>query len=291
MSRSTIDGSTARAALNRPVRFSRIISSHCCSGRLRSQGPGTDASVRADNVVRPELRRTTERVLGAMPHRRARHGWLPTFDDWSDTTSLLIREAERKSTLAGRGASSSTPFTASLQRRAASVKDGGCFINQRHWCQATTTWRASVNGRVRRAPEGLRGIRAIDLSRRGPGLLGLDHKQFLVRHLCETASTTNDSYESANVTAGRFRFGPTEQEPTSRLGSGALVLPVISRAAAARPQGPRDISWLPARGRAVLDNLGHATATRHRDRSQFEGVVRLRAVRGRNRSDTVAGPA
>ena len=69
----------------------------------------------------------------------------------------------------------------------------GCFTNQRHWCQATTTWRATVNGRVRRAPEGLRGIRAIDLSRRGPGLLGLDHKQFPVRHLCETASVHSTS--------------------------------------------------------------------------------------------------
>ena len=41
----------------------------------------------------------------------------------------------------------------------------------------------------------------------------------------------------------------------------------------------------------VSDNLGHATATRRRDRSQFEGVVRLPAVRGRNRSESVAGPA
>lgn len=39
------------------------------------------------------------------------------------------------------------------------------------------------------------------------------------------------------------------------------------------------------------DNLGHATATRRRDPSQFEEVVRLRAVRGRNRSDSVPGPA
>ena len=39
------------------------------------------------------------------------------------------------------------------------------------------------------------------------------------------------------------------------------------------------------------DNLGRAPATRRRDRSQFEEVVRLRAVRGRNRSDSVTGPA
>lgn len=39
------------------------------------------------------------------------------------------------------------------------------------------------------------------------------------------------------------------------------------------------------------DNLGHATATRRRDRAQFEGVAGLRAVRGRNRSDSVPGPA
>ena len=69
----------------------------------------------------------------------------------------------------------------------------GCFTNQRHWCYATTAWRAGVNGRVRSAPEGLRGIRAIDLSRRGPALLGLDHKQFPVRHLCETASVQTSS--------------------------------------------------------------------------------------------------
>ena len=75
----------------------------------------------------------------------------------------------------------------------ASGSDGGCFTNQRHWCKATTAWRAARNGRVRRAPEGLRGIRAIDLSRRGSVLLALDHKQFPVRHLCETASTTSRS--------------------------------------------------------------------------------------------------
>jgi hypothetical protein len=64
----------------------------------------------------------------------------------------------------------------------------GCFTNQRHWCRATTAWRPPEKGRVRRAPEGLRGIGAIDLSRRGAVLLALDHKQFPVCHLCETAS-------------------------------------------------------------------------------------------------------
>ena len=69
----------------------------------------------------------------------------------------------------------------------------GCFTNQRHWCQATTAWRATGNGRVRSAPEGLRRIRVIDLPRRGPALLALDHKQFPVRHLCETASVPSSS--------------------------------------------------------------------------------------------------
>jgi hypothetical protein len=64
----------------------------------------------------------------------------------------------------------------------------GCFTNQRHWCQETTTWRTAGNGRVRRAPEGLRGMPAIDLSRHEPVRLVLDHKQFPVRHICETAS-------------------------------------------------------------------------------------------------------
>ena len=73
-------------------------------------------------------------------------------------------------------------------RDLAAAADGGCFTNQRHWCQATTAWRAAGNGRVRRAPEGLRGICAIDLSRRGHVLLALDHKQFPARHLCETTS-------------------------------------------------------------------------------------------------------
>ena len=65
--------------------------------------------------------------------------------------------------------------------------DGGCFTNQRDWCQATTAWRPPEKRRVRRASEGLRGICATDLSRRGVVLLALDHKQFPVRHLYETA--------------------------------------------------------------------------------------------------------
>ena len=69
----------------------------------------------------------------------------------------------------------------------------GCFTNQRHWCQATTAWRATANGRVRSAPEGLRRTRVIDLSWRRPALLALDHKQFPVRHLCETASVRSGS--------------------------------------------------------------------------------------------------
>ena len=81
----------------------------------------------------------------------------------------------------------------SLPRISAAPFRRGSFTNQRHWCQATTAWRAPGNGRVRRAPEGLRRIRATDLSRRGPMLLALDHKQFPVRHLCETASVLSGS--------------------------------------------------------------------------------------------------
>ena len=77
----------------------------------------------------------------------------------------------------------------------------GCFTNQRHWCKATTAWRAARNGRVRRAPEGLRGIRAIDLSRRGSVLLALDHKQFPVRHLWETASVRCGSHSRPELGA------------------------------------------------------------------------------------------
>ena len=172
-----------------------------------------------------------------------------------------------------------------------SALDGGCFpkVTDRKLFVIERQEHRSASRQINREDpaEALRSSPDASVSSGSPSCCGFAPMPLV----CETASTTNDSYESANLTAGRFRFGPTEQEPTSRLGSGALVLPVISRAAAARPQGPRDISWLPARGRAVLDNLGHATATRHRDRSQFEGVVRLRAVRGRNRSDTVAGPA
>ena len=78
----------------------------------------------------------------------------------------------------------------------------GCFTNQGRWCQATPAWRATGNGRVRRAPEGLRGIRAIDLSRRGPVHLAVDHKQFPVRHLCETASVKREEL-----------FGPDDAAP------------------------------------------------------------------------------
>ena len=81
---------------------------------------------------------------------------------------------------------SSSRFVAGAARR-------GCFTNQRHWLQGTTAWRAAGNGRVRRAPEGLRGVRLIDLSRREPVRLALDHKQFPVRHLCETASVPSSS--------------------------------------------------------------------------------------------------
>ena len=77
---------------------------------------------------------------------------------------------------------------ASAERRVAAACRRGCFSNQRDWCQATTAWRPPEKRRVRRASEGLRGIRATDLSRRGVVLLALDHKQFPVRHLYETAS-------------------------------------------------------------------------------------------------------
>ena len=82
---------------------------------------------------------------------------------------------------------------AGLEPRGALACRRGCFTNQRHWCQGTTAWRAAGNGRVRRAREGLRGMRAIDLSRREPVRLVFDHKQFPVRHLCETASVRTGS--------------------------------------------------------------------------------------------------
>jgi hypothetical protein len=85
--------------------------------------------------------------------------------------------------------------------------DGGCFTNQRHWCQATTAWRATGNARAKRAPEGLRGIRAIDLSPCGPVLLALDHKQFPVRHLCETASTSWGTIRGVGRTSPRHVCG------------------------------------------------------------------------------------
>ena len=52
------------------------------------------------------------------------------------------------------------------------ARDGGCLTNQRRWRQATTGWRAAQIGRVRSAPDGLRGIGAIDLSRHAPVLFG-----------------------------------------------------------------------------------------------------------------------
>jgi hypothetical protein len=80
----------------------------------------------------------------------------------------------------------------------------GCFTNQRHWCQATTAWRPAEKRCVRRASAGLRGIRATDSSRRGAVLLALDHKQFPVRHLCETASVQGaTTRRGAPATASR----------------------------------------------------------------------------------------
>ena len=62
----------------------------------------------------------------------------------------------------------------------------------------------------RRAPEGLRGIHATDLCRRGAVLLALDHKQFPVRHLCETASVYSTSRAPA---ARRARVAGGAEEP------------------------------------------------------------------------------
>jgi hypothetical protein len=112
----------------------------------------------------------------------------------------------------------------------ASPSRRGCFTNQRHWCQATTAWRAAGNGRVRRAPEGLRGICAIDLSRRGHVLLALDHKQFPARHLCETTSV-HPGRES------RARWGACSAYESDSAGLLAERHETVDRQAPSRPHG------------------------------------------------------
>ena len=69
---------------------------------------------------------------------------------------------------------------------------GGRRTNQRPWRQPTTGSGATRNGHVRSAPDGLRGIAAIDLSRHAPVVLARDHKQFPVRRLCATASAETE---------------------------------------------------------------------------------------------------
>jgi hypothetical protein len=129
----------------------------------------------------------------------------------------------------------------------------GRFTNQRHWCQATTAWRATGNGRVRRAPEGLRGISAIDLSRGGLVLLALDHKQFPVRHLCETASVHLSSLVERRSRISSLENAEVELEhdqlerrsriawQSERLAAGAELTAQI------RPTGKRSagLGWCP----------------------------------------------
>ena len=118
-----------------------------------------------------------------------------------------------------------SPGEGSVRRHPAAAHAGrrGCFTNQRHWCKATTAWRAARSGRVRRAPEGLRGIRAIDFSRRGSVLLVLDHKQFPVRHLCETASVQTNSVVECRRRGWSCRWSGSRRAPAARSGCRLLV--------------------------------------------------------------------
>ena len=79
------------------------------------------------------------------------------------------------------------------RRGVALVGRRGCFTTNGIGVRQQRIGEPPETGRVRSAPEGLRGIRAIDLSRRRSVLLALDHKQFPVRHLCEKASVRTGS--------------------------------------------------------------------------------------------------